>query len=73
VAEARERWPRKALWLNFPSSVHLCEPEEIRRATEELVSQAGDGRGFVIGVTENIPASVGTRSLRAIGEVLGRL
>ena len=70
VVEARERWPGKALWLNFPSSVHLSPPEEIKRATEELVRQAGDGAGFVIGVTENIPASVGARSLQAIGEVL---
>jgi hypothetical protein len=50
--------------------VHLSPPEEIKRATEELVRQAGDGSGFVIGVTENIPASVGARSLQAIGEVL---
>lgn len=73
VAEARELWPKKALWLNFPSSVHLCESEEIKRVTEDLVRQAGDGRGFAIGVTENIPASVGARSLTAIGEALERL
>ena len=70
VADARRLWPDKALWLNFPSSVHLSPPEEIKRVTAELVAQAGDGHGFAIGVTENSPATVGARSLHAIGEAL---
>lgn len=70
VAEAAAAWPEKALWLNFPSSVHLCAPEEIMRVTGELVEQAGGRPGFAIGVTENIPHSVGTRSLRAIARAL---
>lgn len=70
VAEARSAWPEKVLWLNFPSSVHLRPPQEIQRITRELVAQAGDRRGFLIGVTENIPAHVGDRSLRAIAEAL---
>lgn len=70
VREARARWPEKALWLNFPSSVHLSPPEEIMRVTEGLVEEAADRRGFLVGVTENIPASVGARSLEAIGRAL---
>jgi len=70
VREARECWPDKTLWLNFPSSVHLAPTEEIKRVTEDLVVQAGRQEGFLIGVTENIPASVGTRSLQAIAEAL---
>jgi hypothetical protein len=70
VAEARAAWPEKVLWLNFPSSVHLREPVEVQRVARELVAQAGDGRGFLVGVTENIPTQVGDRSLRAIAEVL---
>jgi hypothetical protein len=70
VREARERWPGKSLWLNFPSSVHLCSTEEITRVTRDLVEQAGGTAGFVIGVTENIPASVGSRSLEAIAAAL---
>ncbi len=70
VEEARECWPAKSLWLNFPSSVHLAPRDEITRVTEQLVGQAGAGEGFLIGVTENMPASVGTRSLEAIAEVL---
>ncbi|MFW5868941.1 MAG: uroporphyrinogen decarboxylase family protein [Armatimonadota bacterium] len=70
VAEALAAWPEKALSLNFPSSVHMSSPEEIKRVTRELVAQAAGRRGFVMGVTENIPASVGVRSLEAIGEAL---
>jgi hypothetical protein len=70
VREARERWPQKALWLNFPSSVHMREPLEVERVTRELVSEAGDGSGLLVGITENMPAAVGCRSLQAIGRAL---
>lgn len=72
VAEAAAAWPEKALWLNFPSSVHLCEPDEIMRTTRQLVDEAGGRGGFLIGVTENIPKSVGTRSLGAIAQAIAR-
>lgn len=70
VADAFEAWPDKSLWLNYPSSVHLREPDEIKRVTRDLVEEAAGRPGFVVGVTENIPASVGVRSLEAIGEAL---
>ncbi|MGC9318072.1 MAG: uroporphyrinogen decarboxylase family protein [Armatimonadota bacterium] len=70
VAEAAGAWPGKSLWLNFPSSVHLCDPGEIVRTTQSLVREAGDRGGFLIGVTENIPESVGARSLQAIAQAL---
>ncbi len=70
VAEAAEAWPEKALWLNYPSSVHLREPERIEQVTRELIAEAGGRPGFVIGVTENIPERVGLRSLQAIGRAL---
>ncbi|MEA3401374.1 MAG: uroporphyrinogen decarboxylase family protein [Armatimonadota bacterium] len=70
VAEAAGAWPEKTLWLNFPSSVHLCDLDEIARVTRSLVRQAGDRGGFLIGVTENIPDSVGARSLQAIAQAL---
>jgi uroporphyrinogen-III decarboxylase len=70
VAEARDRWPEKALWLNFPSSIHLAGDGEIERVTRELVAQNAGRPGFLVGITENIPASVGARSLQAIGRAL---
>jgi hypothetical protein len=68
--EARAAWPGKAIWINYPSSVHLAEPERVREVTRDLVRAAGGQPGFLVGITENIPADVGTRSLEAVAEVL---
>lgn len=70
VRDARAAWPEKALWLNFPSSVHLAPPETVERVTRQLVDEAGDGHGFAIGITENMPAHVALRSMHAIARVL---
>lgn len=69
LGEAFEAWQGKAIWINFPSSVHLSTPERVRQVTRELVAEA-EGRGLVISVTENLPAHVGASSLRAIAEAL---
>ena len=66
VREAREAWPDKALWLNFTSSVHVEPDQAIAAHTRQLIEEAGSKRGFVIGVTEDIPPEHFARSLRAI-------
>lgn len=68
--EARSAWQGKAMWINFPSSVHLADPQRVRETTLDLVEQASPTTGFLISVTENIPVSVGTRSLEAIAAAL---
>jgi hypothetical protein len=70
LAEARKAWQNKAVSINFPSSVHLAEPETIRDMALQLLREAAPGNGFVIGVTENVPKSVGTRSLSVIAETV---
>lgn len=55
VAEAREAWPDKVLWVNFPSSVHLSSNEVIAETTARLIEEAGDGRGFLLAITEDVP------------------
>lgn len=70
VAEAKVAWPGKRLWVNFPSSVTLFSDEEIRVATREMLAQAGDRRGFLFGITEDIPADQMQRSLSCILDVL---
>lgn len=70
VAAARAAWPEKRLWLNFPSSVHLQPAERIRAATREILAQAGDRRGVLLGVTEDVPADRMTDSFNAILDVL---
>jgi len=55
VAEARQKWPEKALWINYPSSVFLRSDEEMEQVTIDLLRQAAPGNGFVIGITEDMP------------------
>lgn len=66
VKEARELWPEKVLWVNFPSSLHLFADSVIRQATLEILEQAGDRRGFLMGITEDIPREHFYRSLSII-------
>ncbi len=70
VAEARSEWAGKRLWINFPSSVHLQSDEHIKETTLEILRQAGDRRGFLMGVTEDIPREHIERSCSAILEAL---
>ena len=70
VAEAREAWPDKALWLNFTSSIHIEPTEVIQAHTRQLIEEAGTRRGFAIGITEDIPMQHCVRSLRAIAGVI---
>ena len=70
VAEARRAWPGKVLSVNFPSSVHLRGEETIRRVAEQIINEAGDRRGFMLGITEDVPHDVVYRSLSAILDVV---
>ena len=70
VAEGREAWPDKALWLNFTSSIHIEPTEVIQAHTRQLIEEAGTRRGFAIGITEDIPMQHCARSLRAIAGVI---
>ncbi|MCC7495593.1 MAG: hypothetical protein IT204_24800 [Fimbriimonadaceae bacterium] len=55
VAEARQVWPDKALWINFPSSLHLADAATVAAVTRQMIRESGDGRGFIVGVTEDVP------------------
>ena len=66
VDEALEVWSGKRLWVNFPSSVHLLDDACIHNAAVEIIRQAGDRKGFLMGVTEDIPAQHLERSCTVI-------
>lgn len=70
VAEARAAWPGKRLWTNFPSSLHIQSEDAIREATLEIYRQAGDRKGFLMGVTEDIPREHIARSVTVILDTL---
>lgn len=70
VAEAREAWRRKALWINFPSSVHLESIESIEETTRQILKEAAPGDRFLIGITENVPPDRWQANFRAILRVI---
>ena len=55
IAQARQAWPGKALYCNFPSSVHLGGPDAVRIKAHELLAEAAPGAGFLLGVLEDVP------------------
>lgn len=55
MAEARQAWPGKVQFINFPSSVHLASAEVIAATTRQLLRESAPGDRFVIGITENVP------------------
>ena len=66
VAAALSMWPDKRLWINFPSSVHLAEPDVIYEKTIQLLTEAkGTGR-LQIQISENVPPGVWRKSFPAI-------
>ncbi len=72
LREAREAWPDKVLWLNFPSSLHLKSDEEIELATVDLLDQAGGVDGLIMGVTEDMPPWRCPGSCKAIMDGIDR-
>lgn len=52
--EARQAWPDKVLWINFPSSLHLASKERISHVTEQIIDEAGP-EALLIGITEDVP------------------
>jgi hypothetical protein len=76
LAEAREAWPDKALWINYPSSVWLRSDEAMEDVTVDLLKQAAPGNGLLIGVTEDVPDGRLYPGLHAINRAIqehGRL
>jgi uroporphyrinogen-III decarboxylase len=76
IKEARAAWGKRAISINFTSSIHLASPEQIEAHTLQLLRESHPGTGFIIGVTENIPEHVWQTSLPVINRVLrehGRL
>lgn len=70
VAEARRAWPEKLLWMNFPASLLVGPQELIDQVTREILEQAGDRRGFLMGITEDVPRDHLLRSLSVVLDVI---
>lgn len=58
VADALRLWPDMRLWVNFPSSVHLAQPEVVYETAVRLIEEAGDSGRLQIQISENVPREV---------------
>lgn len=72
LAEARQAWPGKVLWINFPSSVHLRSNHSVEQMTFDLVDSLGHVDGLIFGITEDIPPERWQESCTAIMDGLDR-
>ncbi|MBU0715255.1 MAG: hypothetical protein KJ964_07860 [Verrucomicrobia bacterium] len=72
LAEARQAWPNKVLWLNFPSSVHLRSDADVEKTAVDLLNQAENINGVIMGITEDMPPDRWQNSCRAIMNGLER-
>jgi hypothetical protein len=72
LAEARDAWPDKVLWINFPSSVHLRPDAAVEEATVDLIDEAGKVDGLIVGITEDVPEDRWRDSCWAIMDGLER-
>jgi hypothetical protein len=70
VPEARNAWPHKALWVNFPGSVLLGSEEEIFSFTFQLLRTGMEAGGFLLTLTEEFADPA--RSLRLLADAVRR-
>ena len=66
VAEARAAWPDKALWINFPSSVHLEDVETVEAVARQILRESAPGERFIISITETVPEDRWAQNYAAI-------
>lgn len=66
VATAHELWPDKAIWANFPSSVHVEPEQRIRSVIRQMLSECRPNRRFLLGITEDVPPDRWPLSFRII-------
>jgi hypothetical protein len=70
AGEARSLWGEGVkIWMNFPESVLLGDEEYVRRYTLKLLKEIAPGRGFLMGVTEDIAPGYENR-LKAVADIL---
>lgn len=71
MKEAREAWPDKIIWINFPSSQHLQSRDRIMQITEKIIDDAGP-EGLLIGITDDVPEFRWKESFTAIMDAIDR-
>jgi hypothetical protein len=70
VSEAVSLWPEKRLFVNFPSSVHLRPPDQVRAEAESILKTAGHTGRLQMQISENVPPYVWKTSLPQIVDAI---
>ncbi len=68
--EAWQAWAPKVLWVNYPPSGHLAEPEQIKQRVHELVAEVPEPRRLAFEISEDVPPDVAAVNFAAIQEAL---
>ena len=71
MKEARQAWPDKIIWVNFPSSQHLASKEKIEQITEQIIDDGGPEL-LLIGITDDVPEFRWRESYTAIMDAIDR-
>lgn len=70
IADAIRLWPEMRLCPNFPSSIHLREPEVIYETAMEILEQGGHTGHLQIQISENMPPGAWERSYPLIVQAI---
>jgi uroporphyrinogen-III decarboxylase len=70
--EAKEAWGDKVVWMNFPEAVFLRSADEIRDFTMGLLEEIAPGKGYIIGITEDINPDHFEKGMGTVTETLYR-
>ncbi|MDI7277036.1 MAG: uroporphyrinogen decarboxylase family protein, partial [Anaerolineae bacterium] len=66
VGQALAMWPGKRLFVNFPSSVHLAQAEEVYQVAERILAEGGHSGRLAIQISENVPPGLWRKSFPEI-------
>ena len=70
IAEAKEAWPNKVIWVNFPGNYFLETAEVIETYTLDLLRNGAPGGRLMIGCTEDFPVGEFQKTFSAIGRTM---
>ena len=70
LKEAVVKWPDKVIWVNFPSSLHLHDNDEIYKHTINMFSELSSAEKIIMGITEDIPSDRWQQSCLSIMNAL---
>jgi hypothetical protein len=73
LGEAWEAWAPKVLWVNYPPSGHLNEPEQIKQRMVQLVREVPEWRRLAFEISENVPEDLLATNCAIIQETLEEL